>query len=188
MKRADVEETDEAFLARANLHFHLDDDQTRRWDECPREIVTWKNVLSSFVFDEFGPKGFVPRILMYMFILDADDADRIQIDIDELARRSGLHSKKRIQNALLVLEKSGWICRVGSDEVCFEPSLVERAKRIYEKLALAAGYRVESDDDCSHISTQSRDSVMARQTSLPSAEPRRTFEARTFFVRFDKTS
>lgn len=187
MNRADVEESDEAFLARANLHFYLDDDPTRRWDECPRTIVTWMDVLSSLVSDEHGPKGIVPRILMSMFILDADEHERIQIHEDELARGVRV-PKKRIMNALQVLENGGWISRVSRNEVCLEPRLVERAKRIYQKLARSAGYDVDVDTETSTKSAQNRDLMMMRQTSFASAEPRRTFGARTFFVGLDKTS
>jgi hypothetical protein len=175
-------ETDEAFLARVNLHFHLDDDPTRSWDECPLMIETWVDVLRSFVVDKHGSKGIVPRALMHIFSLE-----RILTDEDHLACRAAVH-KKRVYKALIVLEKGGWISRLSKSEVCINPRLIQRAKRIYQKLAWSAGYEVNVDANTHEISEQISDHVRLRQTPYQSVDPRRTLDARTFFVPRDKTS
>jgi hypothetical protein len=187
MNQVHLNETDDAFLARANLIFYLDDDPTRSWDKRPRRIVTWMDVLRSFVLGKHGPPGPIPRGLMSVFMLDEDAVERIHIDKDELARCVNV-SPKRVSNALLVLEQDEWICRLSKNEVCLESRLVERAKRIYARLASAAGYDVDMDTQSGETQAQTHASVIVRQTSLRSAEPRRTFEARTFLVGLDKTS
>jgi len=188
MSRVLVDEADEAFLARIHLRFYLDDDSTRNWANPPRIIGSWQDVFRAFILDRNGSTEAVGRLVMCVLLIDADDAGRVPIELNDLKSRTSINSKKTLQNALYALEKDGWICRGSGDEDWLEPRMVDRAKRIYANLALAAGYKVEIDNKIGTISAINHHAVIAGQTSSGLAEPRRTFEARTFFVCLDKTS
>lgn len=141
MYQADIEETDEAFINRANLRFLSDytsDNCKRKFAKSPTLIETWEDVFDALLLSGQRPKGPLPRLLMHVFMMEMDARGRFHIDRDELMARTGVKTKKTMQKALLALETSRWICRGNGDEAWLEPRLVERAKRIFELMQRTA--------------------------------------------------
>jgi hypothetical protein len=171
MNQIDLDKSDEAFIIRANLLFHLNVDAEWTWENHPHMIQAWQDVFRAFTSDGKGLKSLDESLLLYVLIEHADDAGHVLSDVSRIKACARIRSDKTLQNALLSLEKGGWICRLSKNEVCLEPRLVERAKRIYAKLASAAGYDVNMDTQSGEIPAQTQADLIVRQTSLRSAEP-----------------
>jgi hypothetical protein len=142
MNQVDLDESDEAFINRANLLFYSDyytsENCTRKFAQCPVLIEAWEDVFSALLSKGQKPKGPLPRLLMYVFMMDMDASGRFHIDRDDLMARTSVKTKKTMQKALLAVETNGWICRGDGDEAWLEPRLVERAKRIFELMQRTA--------------------------------------------------